>query len=201
MATQRTRQSMKTDNTNTTDVVTEETLESFDAILAEALKEIDTETTVQTEEFGDDLSGGPEGGEDFGGEEDVGAGDEGGASSIEELVEQLRDLVEQIAAEVGVDGDTDDFDDDFEDDSVGDDLDEVPTEAARAKGHPIKSKGASLQSKNNKVPGKLNKRGGKAGTTAVHGKHGQVSTAPKSNLNDKGKQKVQGQKGPGEDLF
>ncbi len=201
MATQRTRQSMKTEDTEKNNVVTEDTLSSFEAILAEALKEVDSSTSdLQTEQFGEEEGGDIDVTGDV--DMDIGGDEEGGASSIEDLVEQLRDIVEQIAAEVGVGGDDEaDFDDDFSDEPVGDDLQDVPTEAKGSKGHPIKSRGANLQSKNNKVPGKLNKRGGKAGTTAVHGKHGQVGAAPKSNLNDKEKQKVPGQKGPGEDLF
>lgn len=205
MATQRTRQSMKNTNTTTdSDVVTEETLESFETLLAEALKDVSADVSLQTEQFGEE--DGLEGGDiDVGGDVDidVGGGDEGGASSIEDLVEQLRDIVDQIAAEVGVGGgDEQEYDDDFSDDQVDDDLDNVPTEAKQSKGHPIKNKGQSLQAKNNKVAGKLNKRGGKAGTTAVHGKHGQVGPAPKSNLTDKGKQKVGGTKTTvNDDLF
>lgn len=194
---------MKTDNTAKNNVVTEEELESFDAILAEALGEVSTDA-LQNEQFGEEEA-------DIGGDADLGGGDidieggeaEGGASSIEDLVEQLRDIVEQIAAEVGVgaEDEDEDFDDNFEDENVDDDLSEVPTEAKGSKGHPIKGKGSKLQSKCNKVPAKPHTNTGKASKTAVQGHHGQVGNAPKSNLSDKSKQKVQGQKTPGTDLF
>ncbi len=203
MATQRTRQSMKTDQSAKNDVVTTEQLESFDDILAEALGELGSEGSLQTEEFGEegDVS------IDAGDEGDLGDGDfqdEGGGGSIEDLVEQLRDIVEQIAAEVGVGGDEDesDYDDDFQDDTLDDDMTDIPTEAKGSKGHPIKGRGKNLQAKNNKVPSKPHTNTGKPTKTAVQGRHGQVGNAPKSNLHDKGKQKVGGTKTTvNDDLF